>query len=224
MNTLFLLLTMGTTLVLQSGSRIAVDGPVREENGVVYFRTGGTLYSLNSADVLRIERDGPQAEPKAAAKEEVKAKVKPSPRRLRVSDEERRKILADLEKNHSGTPAPRQAILDDPAPPPTKAEVEQLQREEWDWRREARAHEEAVRRAREELQILEDRIERLRSEIHSFVSQGYKPRQFTYQTTELVRAEERLPYAQLALDRAQRAYDQFRDDARRMGVLPGWLR
>jgi hypothetical protein len=81
-----------------------------------------------------------------------------------------------------------------------------------------------VRRAREELQLLETRIEQLRSEIHSFVSQGYKPRQFSYQTSELVRAEERLPYAQLALERAQRANEQFRDDARRMGILPGWLR
>jgi hypothetical protein len=216
MNTLFLLLTIGTTLVLQSGSRIAVDGPVREENGFVYFRSAGTLYSLNAADVLRIERATPQPEPKSATKKDVK----PTPRRLRVSDEERRKILEELEKNHSGTPT----VLDDPPPPPSKAEVQQLQREEWDWRRDARAHEEAVRRAREELQLLENRIEQLRSEIHSFVSQGYKARQFTYQTTELVRAQERLPYAQLALERARRAQDQFLDDARRMGILPGWLR
>jgi len=212
MNTLLLLLTVGTTLVLQSGSRIPVDGPVREENGFVYFRSAGTLYSLNAADVLRIEQPAPRPT--------AKTDVKPKPRRLRVSDEERRKILADLEKNHSGTPT----VLNDPPAPPTKEEIEQIQREEWDWRRESRAHEEAVRRAREELQLLENRIEQLQSEIHSLVSQGYKPRQFTYQTSELVRARERLPYAQLELERAQRAYDQFRDDARRMGILPGWLR
>lgn len=220
MNTLLLLLTIGTTLVLQSGRRIVVDGAVREENGVVYFRSAGTLYSVNAAEVLRIERATAPPEPKA----EEKAVVKAAPRRLRVSDEERRKILEALEKNHSGTPAPRQAMLDDPPPPPTKDEIARLQREEWDWRRDARAHEEAVRRAREELQLLERRIEQLRSEIHSFVAQGYKPRQFTYQTSELVRTEERIPYAQLELERALRAQEQFRDDARRLGILPGWLR
>lgn len=220
MNALLLLLTIGTTLVLQSGSRIAVDGPVREEKGFVYFRSAGTLYSVNATDVLRIERTTTQPEPKS----NPKATARPTPRRLRVSDEERQKILEALEKNHSGTPAPRQAMLDDPPSPPSKAEVEQLQREEWDWRRDARAHEEGVRRAREELQLLENRIEQLRTEIYSFVSQGYKARQFTYQTTELVRAQERLPYAQLELERAKRAQDQFRDDARRMGILPGWLR
>ena len=219
MNTVFLLLTIGTTLVLQSGDRIAVDGPVREENGVVVFRSAGTLYSVDADDVLRIERPTPEMAPDAAT-----ITVKPAARRLRVSEEERRRLLDELEKNHTGTPTPRQAALDDPAPPPTRAEVEQLQREEWDWRRDARAHEEAVRRAKEELQLLVTRIEQLKTEIHSFVSQGFKPRQFTYQSSELVRAQERIPYAELAVERAQRDLDQFRDDARRLGVLPGWLR
>ena len=36
--------------------------------------------------------------------------------------------------------------------------------------------------------------------------------------------EEIFPAADVDVQRAQRAYDQFREDARRQGVLPGWLR
>ena len=42
--------------------------------------------------------------------------------------------------------------------------------------------------------------------------------------TQLAYAEDSIPNAALSVQRAQRAYDQFRDDARRQGVMPGWLR
>ena len=35
---------------------------------------------------------------------------------------------------------------------------------------------------------------------------------------------EAIPSAQLEVQRAEREYDQFRDEARRRGVIPGWLR
>ena len=41
---------------------------------------------------------------------------------------------------------------------------------------------------------------------------------------ELVQTQEQIPRAELELHRAQREHDQFRDDARRQGVTPGWLR
>jgi hypothetical protein len=113
------------------------------------------------------------------------------------------------------TPA---SLLQAPPPEPTSSP------EEWDWRRQARAHEEAVRQAKEEVALIHEEIKRLRNEIHFFVTQGFKPHQFTWQTTRLEYARDRLPRAELEVRRTERAYEQFRDDARRQGVMPGWLR
>jgi hypothetical protein len=214
MNALSLLL-LASTIVLRTGDRIAVDEPPRTENGVVVFRASGQLYS-----VPEIEIDAEATRLASAAGEK---KEEDSVRRLRVSDEERRRLLAELEKNHSGTPAQIPESLLRPEPPPTRADVVEQTREEWEWRRQARAFEEGVRQAKEELAMLEEEIDRLRGEIRSFVSLGYKPAQFT-QTTRLAYAIERIPRAELDVRRAERAYDQFRDDARKQGILPGWLR
>ena len=102
--------------------------------------------------------------------------------------------------------------------------MKETKREEWQWRREARAHEEAIRRAKEELELLEGRIADLRNKIQAFLALGYKPHQFTYDSTQLQHCIDSLPYARLEVTRAVRAFDQFREDARREGILPGWLR
>jgi len=220
MNAIFLLIAVASTLVLHSGDRIAVDGPIHEEKGVITFRSGGVLYTLPAVEVVRVETEDHASEVKPARA----AKPAEKPKRLLLSEEERKKRIEELEKNHSGTPAPPSPMLENPPPPPSAGEVAQQRSEEWEWRHRARDHEEAVRRAGEELQLIEERIEQLRARILSFVSLGYKPRQFTYDSTELVRAEEQIPYARLQVERAQRANEQFREDARRQGILPGWLR
>ncbi|HET8774149.1 MAG TPA: hypothetical protein VFP80_10175 [Thermoanaerobaculia bacterium] len=208
MNALLLLLTLTTsTLVLRSGDRIAVEGKLREADGVYTFRSGGLLYSLPATEVLRVE----EARPVAA---------EPPKRKLRLSDEERKRLLEELEKNHGGTaPAPPQEFV--PEAPAASAEPHG---DEYEWRSRARGHEEGIRRAQEELKLLEVRIEELRAQIHSFVSLGYQPRQFTYQTTQLAHAMEQVPYTKLEVTRAERAWAQFKEDARKAGVLPGWLR
>ena len=208
MNALLLLLTLTTsTLVLRSGDRIAVEGKLREADGVYTFRSGGLLYSLPATEVLRVEEARP-------------ATVEPPKRKLRLSDEERKRLLEELEKNHGGTaPAPPQEFV----PEAPAASIEPVG-EEAQWRARARDHEESIRRAQEELGLLEARIEELRTQIHSFVSLGYQPRQFTYQTTQLAHAMEQVPYAKLEVTRAERAWTQFKEDARKAGVMPGWLR
>ncbi len=208
MNTLLLLLTLTTsTLVLRSGDRIAVEGKLREADGVYTFRSGGLLYSLPAAEVLRVEEMRPVT-------------VEQPKRKLRVSEEERRRLLEELEKNHGGTaPAPPQQFV----PEAPVASVEPAG-EEAQWRTRARDHEEGIRRAQEELGMLESRVEELRTQIHSFVSLGYRPDQFTYQTTQLAHAMEQIPYAKLEVTRAERAWAQFKEDARKAGVMPGWLR
>ncbi|HYR27249.1 MAG TPA: hypothetical protein VEU30_02215 [Thermoanaerobaculia bacterium] len=202
-----LILLLTTTLVLHSGDQITVEGPVTEENGVVTFRVKGLLYSVPATEIAS-RGAVPEAEPKTR---EV--------RRLTVTAEERDRRLRELEQNRAGVPAPPEQLTITP-PPPQK----DMKPEERYWRERAREHEEAVRRAQEDLALLESRIEELRYEIRSFISQGFKPAQFSYQTTRLVRTEELLPAARLAVTRAERAQAQFREDARRDGILPGWLR
>jgi DNA repair exonuclease SbcCD ATPase subunit len=209
MNALVLLLTLTSTLVLRSGDRIAVEGKPQEANGVITFRTGGVLYSMPASEVERIEEGKPRDDGRNAL-----------PRRLRASEEERKRLLAELERNHSGGPAPSQPSLETAPPPPPASE----KYEESQWRRKARAHQETLRRAEEELELLENRASELRSEIQSFISQGFKPHQFTYQTTQMQYTLDAIPAARLEITRATRAYEQFREDARREGVMPGWLR
>lgn len=208
MNTLLLLLTLTTsTLVLRSGDRIAVEGTLREAGGVYTFRSGGLLYSLPASEVLRVEDA-----PRAAAEKPVK--------KLRLSEEERKRLLEELEKNHEGTepPAPQTFV---PEAPRAAAEPHG---DEHEWRARARDHEERIRRAQEELALLETRADELRSQIATFLSLGYQPRHFTYQTTQLAQTMDQIPYAKLEITRAERAWAQFKEDARKAGVMPGWLR
>lgn len=208
MNLLILLLT--TTLVLRSGDRLEVQGPVKEENGVVTFRLNGQLYSMPASEIAS-RNAASEAAVEEAKEEEV--------RRLAVSREERDRRIRELEQNHSGVPATPEQLQISP-PPPRK----DTKPEERYWRSLARQHEESVRQAQENLALLEARIEQLQMDIRGFVSLGFKPEQFTYQTKQLVRTEEQLPGARLALTRAERALAEFREDARREGILPGWLR
>jgi hypothetical protein len=203
-----------SALVLRDGVRIDVDGAIHVENGRATFRVGGTLYSVPAEEVdLEATRGvGAQAQP---------AKM-PEHSRLRVSESQRDRLLRDLEQNHDGKAAPVEA-LKIPAGP-TPAERARSSEDEWSWRRQARAYEEGIRRAQEELGLLQQRRAELKAQISGFLSLGFKPNQFSYQTTVLAYTEEQIPGAELQVQRAQRLYEQFRDDARRQGVTPGWLR
>jgi len=201
-----------TTLILRGGERISVEGAITESAGRVVFRAaGGTLYSLPASEV-----DTEATRAAAAAPPPTRDDGK---KKLKVSSDERERLLRDLEGDHSGAPATPQQ-LQPPALPPVKDQTE----DEWRWRREARAHEEAVRRAKENLTLLTDRVERLQSEIRGFLSLGYKPHQFSLQTSQLENTREAIPYAELEVTRAERALEEFHEDARKQGILPGWLR
>jgi hypothetical protein len=217
MNALLLLVTLTSTIVLRSGDRILVTGPVQQENGVVLFRADGLLYSLPASEVVSIE-GAPEAKPKSERRPSAEVK------KLAVSEEERKRLIAELEQNHTGTPPqPQKGIVSRP-PVPTSSQQREQSQEEWSWRQQARSHEEAIRQAKENLQLLETRAEEFRARIHSFVSLGYHPRQFTYDSTQLERTLQQIPGARLEVTRAERAFAQFREDARRQDVMPGWLR
>jgi len=223
MNILMLALT--SVLILRSGDRIDVSGPIREEKGIVYFRTAadGPLYSMPAREV-DAEATAAAAAPKKEPEPIVVTPTADDLKRRPVTAEERDRLLRELEKKHGGKPAPpEQLVL--PAPPiPTKEEVADRKRVEWEWRRQARVLREALRRAIEDRDLLLDHAERLRSEIATFINLGYKPKQFTYQTTQLQHVLDELPYAELEIKRAERAWEVFREDARKEDVPPGWLR
>lgn len=221
MHPFLLAAALTSTLVLQSGARIALDGPVREDGGMVTFRSDGRLYSIAASEIDRIEEPDTTAAPVkvAAAAPPAEARL-----RLRVSPDERKRLLEELEKNHGGTPAPRQKILEEVPPAPTPAEVRAERSEESMWRRRAQSHDEAVLQAQEDLALLIDRIEELESKIRSLVALGYEQRQFTYDTRQLLLSREQLPAAELRVTRAERVRDRFREEARRAGIPPGWLR
>jgi hypothetical protein len=199
-----------TTLILRNGTRFDVQGPIREERGRIIFRSG-TLYSIPVAEV---DMDATRA----AVTATVFATVDQD-RKLKVSAAERDRLLRELEQNHSGGPV--QALsLEKVVEPHESANSG----DEWSWRNAARAHEEAVRRAKENVALLRDRAEMLKHQIEQFVSLGYRSNQFTYQSSELQVTLDQIPAAELEVTRAERANAQFRDDARKQGIMPGWLR
>lgn len=207
------LLILASTLVLRSGERIAIEGPLTEKNGVVVFRSGGALYSIPATEV---------DETATRAANDTGEDVRQPARRLKVSAAERQRLLRELETNHSGQPGPEFKSPD--GPPAREPSSPAPDPEEWNWRQRARAYEESVRQSKENLDLLVIRADQLRAEIRGLVALGWKPQSFTYQTTQLAYTEEAIPGAELSVQRAQRAYDLFREDARRMGVMPGWLR
>lgn len=208
-------LTIATpSLVLVSGKRIAVDEPVRIDNSIILFRSGGTLFSIPAEEV--------DLEATRAAGASITVTSADEPAKLKVTAAERQRLLRDLEQNHTGTTATT-AQLDIPASAKRSPSAGTKQ-DEWQWKNMARQYEEQVRRAKEELELLQNRAAEMRAQISGFLSLGYKPAQFTYQTTQLAYLEEQMPRAEMEVRRAERAYLQFLDDARRQGVLPGWLR
>ena len=199
------------TLVLRSGERISVDEPIRIERSVVLFRSGGSFYSVPSEEV---DFEATRAAADAGTVARVATTTK-----LKATVEDRERLLRDLEQNHTGTPAPREQLT-----PPEGRRQTSPAGDERQWRAAARQQDEQVRRAKEELELLRQRQAELKGQISGFLSQGYKPEQFSYQTTQLAYVEQAMPRAELEIQRAERERQQFLKDARRQGVMPGWLR
>ena len=209
-------LTISTnTLVLRTGQRINVDdGTVQVEKGRVLFHSAGALYSIVMDDV---DFD---------ATSRTEAAVAQQPERtgkLKVSAEEKQRLLKQLEENHSGEPGVLPAALH-LSPGPSPYDLDQMQQNEWSWRHQAHNYEEQLKQAQENLDLLRDKAAALQAHISGLLSLGYRPVQFSWDTTVLAYTLEQIPYAELDVQRVQRQYDHFREDARKMGVMPGWLR
>jgi hypothetical protein len=204
-------------LVLRSGDLLPVSGPVRVVDGRAVFRApSGTSFSVDVAEIdvqATLEAQQKSAQPVV------------EPRRLAVSAEEKQRLLREIERNHSGKPAPpeqfRPAV--DHEVRVTRSPAERNE-DEWYWRDRARTHQETLRRAQEDLELLVARRKKLEAEILGLRSLGYEGRQFSYQIVQLQVTRDLIPNAELEVQRAERAWFQFQDDARRRNILPGWLR
>jgi hypothetical protein len=202
-----------TTLILRNGTRFEVDGPIREEQARIIFRTSGRLYSIPLTDV--------DLDATRAAVTKAIVVTSDSGKKLKVSAPERDRLLHELEQNHTGKPS--SAATAERLPEPREA-AEPTNGDEWSWRAAARAHDEAIRRAKENVELLRTRLSALQQQIQQFFALGYRANQFTYQSSELEITQSQLPAAELEVTRAQRENDQFREDARKQGIMPGWLR
>ena len=241
MGSVFAALLLATTLVahpsaliLKSGDRIDVTGDLRVNGQSVVFTSNGRLFSLPlseiDVDATNYSSTAPIVVTPASRPSEP-----PAGPRMRYSKEERDRILRELENRKMdpkelaeakrisaarASSTPLMSTVDVSAPVDREAQ----KREERDWRQQSHFYEEQVRQRREDLELLKSRIQRLEDEVLSLLSLGYKPEQFSYQVLQLQRNREQLDAAELEVRRAERALDQFLEDARREGVPPGVLR
>lgn len=206
-------------LVLRSGEVIAVEGEIRVEGDKAIFRgASGRLYSI-AVDEIDFEATAERAERARDAVVERR-------RGFAVSEEEKERLLREIEKNRAGKPhVVPPSTLPAPSPAPLATTIDVVDRqEEWYWRERAQAHEERVRRARENLEMIVQREQRLEDEILGLIGLGWQSHQFSHQVWQLEVARNSIEPAQLELQRAERTLAQFRDNARRQGIPPGWLR
>jgi hypothetical protein len=204
-------------LVLRSGDFLPVSGPVQVIEGRAIFRApSGSSFSVDVAEI--------DVEATIEARQRI-ARPVAAPRRLAVSAEEKQRLLREIEKNHAGKPAPPEQFSSgvDHEVSVTRSPAERSE-DEWYWRDRARGHQETLRRAQEDLELLIARRKKLESEILGLRSLGYEARQFSYQIVQLQVTRDLIPNAELEVQRAERAWFQFQDDARRRNILPGWLR
>lgn len=210
-------------LVLRSGHQITVDGRMTVQNGNLVFRDrSGVLYSLPLTEIdqqatLKLHTaSAGEPDPSRPAIRRVEPTLK-----LRVNAEEKQRLLKELEKSR-GTPAA-------PAPRAKALEINETveirdHSDEARWRAESRNFEENVRRKQENLEMLRERAQRLEDEVRALLSFGVPPDQYSYSLVRLQDTRSMLDQAQLDLTQAQRDLADFRERARRQGILPGWLR
>ncbi len=227
------------TLVLTTGERLSVESEVRVEEGLVVFRSpAGPLYSipLDDVDLELTEKvnEGPRRSTKPSGRtrtadqarldlERMLADRSLSSREIVVSKEEKQRLLDEAARSR-GVPAPPPPPMPEGISIQVEAPEADTTKDEWAWRERSRSYHDRVRHAKEELQLLVDKERRLQDEILGLLSLGYNPNQFNLQVLSLAHTRDSIPRAQLNLERAERALAQFKDDARRQGILPGWLR
>jgi hypothetical protein len=209
-------------LILKSGHQLPVNGPVTLENGKLVFRhPSGVLYSIAASEVdLEATREARGQEAEAEATGEA---AEPRPvRKLRVSAEEKERILREMEQSR-GVPSPPQSPEAEPSRRTEPVSATPRPDEAY-WRGQSRRLEQQVQQHQENITLLTQQVRRLEDQLLAFLAMGVPPDQFGQHVLRLEDSRARLQQARLALSSAEREWDDFREQARRQGILPGWLR
>lgn len=214
-------------IVLRSGQVIPVEELVRVEKGrLLFINSGGTLYSLRLSDVDIEKTDARLPANRTASDVDVRempAEVDAAVRKLPVSAEEKKRILAEMEKrSHTGRARKTSGTAPDP-PPDMEVPVEG-ENDEWKWREASRRYREAVERAKEQLDSARQREKELNDLLLFFAGGTGDATHYSYLVVQLSDLRSLIPELQAKVRRAEEAWFQFREDARRQGILPGWLR
>jgi hypothetical protein len=216
-------------IVLRSGAVMNVTEVVRLERGrVIVAGADGALFSIRLSDIdveatdARLQVEGKPEAAKDAPRQSASEEGEYLPRKLPVSEEEKRRILAEMEKkSHTGRAVPQPAY--DEAEPDLKVSIRGKSDEE-EWRRRSRAHRDAIERAQRELDLAIRQERQLNDVVLFFAGRSGDASNYGYLVHQLQDVRSMIPRLRISLEQAEQAWQRFQDDARRQGVLPGWLR
>ena len=215
-------------LVLHDGGTIPIREIVVVENDRLLYRDAlGTLYSIPLHEVDLEGTTDPHRKPVTRRSQAVSTTDrKPPLPALRVSAEEKERILHDLEKNarqavpleRSTEPQSAKGPLDDLERPTEAVE------DESEWREQARRLRNRIDDSRSSLEEARRRERELNDFILFVAGSSGNADGYARYVAELADVRENIPRLETALKRAEEAYSSFTELARRRGILPGWLR
>lgn len=209
-------------LVLRSGERIEVVGELKNDGDRVVFKSrNGTLYSLPASE---IDEKATLAAAADTSPQDEKARL---PKRLKGDAATRKRLLSELSRSRGtpvpAAPAPARIESKPPAGDETAKEAA-LAAEEETWRRNARALDVQVENAEQRIRNLTERERALNDGILAMLAMGHPQEHLGLQVRQLQDTQSYLEQAKRELERVTRERAAFQDDARRRGILPGWLR
>jgi hypothetical protein len=216
-------------IVLRSGAVMNVTEVVRLERGrVIFAGADGALFSIRLSDIdveatdARLQAGGKPGAAGDAPGQSASEEGEYLRRRLPVSEEEKRRILAEMEaRSHTGRAAPQPAYEE---PEPDLRVAIRGKTDEEEWRRRSRAHRDAVERVQRELDLAIRQERQLNDVVLFLAGRSQDASNYGYLVHQLQDVRSMIPRIRISLEQAEQAWQRFQDDARRQGVLPGWLR
>lgn len=217
-------------LVLRSGAVLPIEEVVSVEDGLLIFvGRDSVVYSLpvRQVDVMATEarlhsrESRPATHPPAGRKAEGPGF--PADDRLPHSDEEKARILKEIESySHTGVSG-RGATHDRTAPSDLEVTVEGGS-DEQSWRSAALGYRREIAGLEDRLRILKRRERAINDQLLYLAGASGNAGGYGYLVIELSDLRTEIPLTRARLSRAEKEFAQFRRRARREGVPPGWLR
>lgn len=210
-----------TALELRGGEVLISEMPPVRDGTRVIVRMNGRVLSLAAEEVVRSYPFRPP-DTVASARERPDGGL----REDRDAVSRRFAALSRPDSRQASAPshAPPPQLIPAPVTDPGPRADAPPEREESYWRNRSRVANERVIQAREELKLLVDREQRLNDEMLALLSLGYDESAMGRHAWQLQTTRDSIDYATLEVRRAERALQDFQEEARREGIYPGWLR